>query len=152
VKIKRAISVEERRELDQLLWDVLWRPLNLGRDIRNSFKLDKPQVDLIALDHDVVVGGLIANWLSGNEVEIRHIAVRPEYQRRSVGRLLIRRLINLIQGDAPLRIQTHARNTSVDFFVKLGFKPEGHYLRHEDFIKHGIEFQQMCLEVSSRNS
>ena len=152
MKIKRAISVEEKYELDQLLWDVLWRPLSLGRDIRNSFKLDKPQIDLIALEHDVVVGGLIANWLSGNEVEIRHIAVRPEYQRRSVGRLLIRGLINLIQGGAPLRIQTYARNTSIDFFVKLGFKPEGHYLRHEDFIKHGIEFQQMCLEVSSRNS
>jgi N-acetylglutamate synthase-like GNAT family acetyltransferase len=133
VKIKRAISVEERCELDQLLWDILWRPLNLGRNIRNSFKLDKPQIDLIALDHDVMVGGLIANWLSGNEVELRHIAVRPEYQRRSVGRLLVRRLVNLIQGGAPLRIQTYARNTSTDFFVKLGFKPEGHYLRHEDF-------------------
>lgn len=113
MKIKRAISIKEKYELDQLLWDVLWRPLNLGRDIRNSFKLDKPQIDLIALDHGVVVGGLIANWLSGNEVEIRHIAVRPEYQRCSVGCLLIRRLINLMQGRAPLRIQTYARNTSV---------------------------------------
>lgn len=152
MKIKHAISVEEQYELDQLLWDVLWRPLNLGRDIRNSFKLDKPQIDLIALDHDVVVGGLIANWLSGDEVEIRHIAVIPEYQGRSVGCLLIRRLINLIRGDAPLRIQTYARNTSVDFFVKLGFKTEGNYLRREDFIKYGIEFQQMYLEVSSRDS
>lgn len=152
MKIKRAVSVKEQYELDQLLWDVLWRPLNLRRDIRNSFELDKPQIDLVALEHDVVVGGLIANWLSGNEIEIRHIAVRPEYQRRSVGCLLVRELINLIQGGALLRIRTYARNTSIDFFVKLGFKPEGHYLRHKDFIKHGIEFQQMCLEVSSKNS
>ena len=138
--------------MDQLLWDVLWRPLSLGRDIRNSFKLDKPQIDLIALDYDVVVGALIANWLSGDEVAIRHIAVITEYQRRSVGSLLIGRLISLIQGDAPLPIQTYARNTSVDFFVKLGFKTEGNYMRHEDFVKYGIEFQQMYLEVSSIGS
>ena len=49
-------------------------------------------------------------------------------------------------------IQTYARNTSVDFFIKLGFKTEGNYMRHEDFIKYGIEFQQMYLEVSSIGS
>jgi hypothetical protein len=70
MKIKHVVSDKEKNELDQLLWNVLWKPLGLPRDIRQSFKLNNPQNDLIAVDNGVVIGGLVANWLfeSGNEI------------------------------------------------------------------------------------
>lgn len=70
MKIKHAISDKEKIELDQLLWDVLWKPLGLPRDIRQSFKLNNPQIDLVAVDNGVAIGGLVANWLSESENEI----------------------------------------------------------------------------------
>ena len=145
--IKYTVSDEEKNELDQLLWTVLWKPLGLPRDIRQSFRLNSPQIDLIAVDNGTVVGGLVANWLSKNEIEIRHIAVRSDYQGLSVGRCLVEKLVKLVQQDTPVKIQTCARNTSAGFFVKLGFISTGKYLEHQDFAKNGIKFQQMYIEV-----
>jgi hypothetical protein len=70
MKIKHAVSNKEKNELDQLLWDVLWKPLGLPRDIRKSFKLKNSQNDPIAVDNGTVIGGLVANWLSEPENEI----------------------------------------------------------------------------------
>ena len=152
MNVKHANTDKEINELDQLLWEVLWKPLNLPRHIRKSFKLNNPEINLIAIDNSVTIGALVANWLSENELEIRHIAVRPDCQRRLVGKQLVEELIKLVQKKAPLQIQTYARNTSVDFFKKLGFKPRGHNLEHNDFIKHGIKFQQMYTDIPPNNT
>jgi len=152
MEIKCATLDKEKSELDQLLWNVLWEPLNLPRQFRQSIKLNSPQIELIAIDNNMVIGGLVANRLSKDKIEIRHIAVRSDYQRRSVGKFLVDGLIKLVQQNAPVLIQTYARNTSVSFFAKLGFTPGDHYLEHEEFVKHGIKFQQMCLEIPKDNS
>jgi len=130
MKIKHAISDKEKSELDQLLWDVLWKPLGLPRNIRQSFKLNNSQIDLVAFDNGVAIGGLVANWLSENEIEIRHIAVSSDFQRLSVGKGLVEKLIKLVQKDNPVKIQTCARNTSFGFFTKLGFISTGEHLEH----------------------
>lgn len=147
MNIKPVISDKEKTELDQLLYDILWKPLGLPRDIRSSFKLNAPQIELVAVDNGAVIGGLVANWLSENEIEIRHIAVSYDFQGLSVGRRLVEKLIRLVQKDAPVKIQTCARNTSAGFFTQLGFISTGEHLEHPDFARHGIKFQQMYIEV-----
>jgi N-acetylglutamate synthase-like GNAT family acetyltransferase len=153
MKIKQAKSDNEKNELDQLLWNILWKPLGLPHGIRKSFKLNNPQIDLIAVDNGTVIGGLVANWLSEseNEIEIRHIAVSSDFQGLSVGKHLVEKMIKLVQKDSQAKIQTCARNTSVGFFTKLGFISTGEYLEHQDFALHGIKFQQMYLKVQSND-
>ena len=143
MKIKVAESDAEKRALDQLLWDVLWQPLKLPRNVRNAYGLGKPEIELIAVSRNKAIGGLVANQLSENRFEIRHLAVRPEYQRQSVGRLLIQELIKRLRTRSAVWLQTYARNTSTDFFSRLGFKQEGGLVEHQDFTKHGIRFQRM---------
>jgi N-acetylglutamate synthase-like GNAT family acetyltransferase len=116
MKIKAAESHSEKSRLDQLLWDVLWMPLNLPRNVRHSFSVNKPDIEIIAIDKNTAVGGLVANHLSENEVEIRHIAVRADYQGHLVGRLLIQELIRRASKGSMTRIRTYARNTSMGFF------------------------------------
>ena len=152
MKIKQATTKKEKSELDRLLWNVLWKPLNLPRHIRDSFKLDTLQIELIAVEDRLVVGVLVANWLSENEIEIRHIAVRPDYQENSIGTLLIEELFKLVREKAPLRIQIHARNTSIGFFSKLGFKLSGNRLDNQNFIKQGIWIQQMSKDLGQNRS
>jgi N-acetylglutamate synthase-like GNAT family acetyltransferase len=143
--IKQATTHQEQNELDQLLWDVLWKPLNFKRDIRETFKLHMPQIDLIAIDQDVIIGALVANWLSSDEIEIHHIAVKRDFQKKAVGRMLFEELSRLTQDITPLTITTYARNTSIGFFSKLGFEPVGSRLEVEGFMEQGIWLQQMSV-------
>ena len=147
MKIKLTISCKEKRELEKLLWEILWRPLGLKRNIGKSFKLDSTQIDLIAVDNDPIIGGLVTNWISDNEIEIRHLAVSPPFQRLSVGRLLVENLIKLAKQNNAAVISVWARNISVGFFKKLGFTPTAEYLEHDDFKRHGISFQKMHFKV-----
>jgi N-acetylglutamate synthase-like GNAT family acetyltransferase len=144
--IEQADSEDKRTELDELLWEMLWQPFELPRTVRESLKLVGPQIELIALKDDVVIGALVANWISASEIEIRHLAVRQDFQRHGIGKKLVTELIRLAARNVPIQIQTHARNTSLEFFSNLGFRPRGPRLKHVDFDKHGISFQQMYLE------
>jgi len=148
MNIKQAVTQKEKKELDRLLWDVLWKPLNLPRNIRSSFKLDTPEIDLIVTDEGVIVGALVANWLAEKEIEIRHLAVKTDYQENSVGSLLIEELFRLVREKAPLQIQAYARNTSMGFFTKLGFKLRGPRINQPNFMKQGMWLQEMYTEFA----
>ena len=152
MKIKQVTTEKEKSASDRLLWNVLWKPLNLPRHIRDSFKLDTPQIELIAIEGKVIAGALVANWLSENEIEIRHLAVGLDYQENSIGTMLVKELLELVREKAPLRIQTHARNTSIGFFSKLGFKPSGSRLDQQNFMKQGLWIQQMSADLVPNNS
>jgi N-acetylglutamate synthase-like GNAT family acetyltransferase len=152
MKIKQATTKKEKAELDRLLWNVLWKPLNLPRHFRDSLKLDTPPIELIAVDENVIAGALVANWLSEKEIEIRHLAVKPEYQENSIGTLLVKELFALVREKVPLRIQTYVRNTSIGFFTKLGFKPSGNRLDQPNFIRQGLWIQQMSTKLIPDNS
>jgi len=141
--IKAAESLAEKEQLDELLWQVLWKPLDLPRDIRTKFGLPgKKTIELIAVENKIVVGGLVAIWINENKLEIRHLAVEKDYQKRSIGTRLISNLFDLIKKNNPIRIQTYVRNTSFPFFVKCGFKQVNEqWIEHPDFERHGIRFK-----------
>jgi len=63
MKIKHAVSDKEKNELDLLLRYVLWKPLGLPRDIRQSFKLNNPQIELLLVSSP--------SWDSYQQVNIR---------------------------------------------------------------------------------
>jgi hypothetical protein len=66
MKIKHAESDKEKNELDHLLWEVLWKPLGLPSDIRQSFKLNNAQIELIAINNNTIVGDL---WQIGYQIK-----------------------------------------------------------------------------------
>jgi GNAT superfamily N-acetyltransferase len=143
-----ANSKTESMELDHLLWELLWKPLGLSRGFRGSFKPDGDCLELVVKADGRIVGGLVANWIGGSGVEIRHIALEREVQNRGIGRRLVMSLISTVSAQGCIRIQAIARSTSVGFFRKLGFTsspfepPE-----HPDFKKHGITFVLMEMDV-----
>jgi len=142
------------RALDRILWDVLWKPIGLPRDIRESLKLGGDPIELIASQGSEVLGGIVANRLSPDVLELRHIALRPNFQRQSIGARLVRELVAIAERKGRAIIQTYARNTSAGFFSRLDFVPlSNETLEHPDFSRHGITFQQMeCTKFTSSNS
>jgi len=142
---------EECQELDRILWEVLWKPFTLPRNIRDSFKLEGKHLELAAKQGSNILGGLVAYWISAEEVELRHIAVQPEYQGKCIGTMLVRRLVEIVRKKGLSCIRTCARNSSIKFFSKLGFVPmDEQALEHPAFSEHGITFQHMQYTLKAR--
>jgi N-acetylglutamate synthase-like GNAT family acetyltransferase len=151
-EIRKAELNKERQELNTLLWEVLWKPLDFPPDIRKEFELDYPQIELIAIDNQTqeFIGGLVANRISDKTLEIRHLAVRTDRRGKSVGTTLVEKLLEFGRQEAIVKIQTHARNTSIGFFHRLGFKSTGKQLQHPEFSRHGITFQLVEMRVTEK--
>jgi ribosomal protein S18 acetylase RimI-like enzyme len=148
IEIHQIKSPSETEELDRLLWEVLWKPLDLPRNIRNSFKLEGEYLELGARIDNSFIGGLVANWTSPTEVEIRHIAVKPQNQKQSIGTQLFAKLLEHISDKSCIRVHTIARNTSADFFRRLGFSTApGEPPDHPLFKKQGITFELLEKSV-----
>ena len=144
IVIEPVTTQAQAKELDRILWEVLWQPIGLPRDIRETLKLEGTSIELVATRGSKVLGGLVAVWLSAETLELRHIALRPEFQRTYVGTRLVSELMAVAEAGGCLVIQTYARNTSVVFFARLGFVALSEEpLDHPDFSKHGISFLQM---------
>lgn len=144
IKIKAAETQQEENQLDKLLWEVLWKPFDLPCDVRTEFKLPGKELELVALDNCKIIGALVANWIDENELEIRHLAVYPAYQNKSVGTSLVTALFNFIKENKPVKIQVHARNASQKFFEKMGFLESGqNWIDHPNFKKYGVRFRSL---------
>jgi N-acetylglutamate synthase-like GNAT family acetyltransferase len=142
--IEPAASPKAADELDELLWRVLWQPLGLPRNLRQSFEVEGESLELIAREDGRFAGGVVAVWTGDTEVELLHLAVEPEAQNQGTGRRLIESVIEIVRAKGCRRIHTIARNTSVGFFKSLGFrKAPGNVPEHPLFSKHDIVFELM---------
>ncbi len=142
--IEPAASPKNADELDELLWCILWQPLGLPRNVRQSFKVDGKSLELVAKENGQVKGGVIAVWTGDTEVELRHLAIVLEEQNQGIGRRLIESVIEIVRPKGCRRIHTIARNTSVGFFKNLGFRTvPGTAPEHPVFKKHDIVFELM---------
>jgi len=137
----------DQDELDELLWEVLWKPLEFPRSIRESFRLDGPGIEVIAKQDGKIIGGIVANWLTPTEVALRHIVVDTSIQNKGVGGLLFEQLKIVVKSVGCQLIRGYARNTSVNFFLRNGFTLlPGKTAEHPQFSKHGISFQQLVFK------
>jgi N-acetylglutamate synthase-like GNAT family acetyltransferase len=144
VNITPSVSPQDANELNELLWRILWQPLGLPRNVRQGFKVDGKPLELVAKKNGRITGGLVAVWTGDSEVELRHIAVLPEFQNHRIGRRLIESVVEMAKPNGCMRIHTIARNTSIGFFKILGFrKAPGTAPEHPVFKRHGIVFELM---------
>jgi ribosomal protein S18 acetylase RimI-like enzyme len=152
--ISKPSNPKDTEDLDSLLWEILWKPLSLPKNIHDKFKLTGETIELVAKSDWILIGGLVANWISPIDIEIRHIAVNPGSQRIDVGKGLVHALAESISIKGCERITTIARNTSVNFFSKLGFNiiREKKPADHPDFLKHGITFEFMEKTLTKKGN
>lgn len=146
--IERVGSESESKELDTLLWEVLWEPLGFPRNARDMFKLDGERLEFVAKAGGDMLGGLVAIWTAPKEIELRHLAVRPEAQTRGIGSGLVRALVATVRRRGGGTIHTVARNTSAAFYRKLGFTTApGVPPSFPAFAEHGITFELLETHV-----
>ena len=148
MNIQVVTSQDAAKELDGLLWRILWKPIGLPRDVRQQFRVAGEQLELVARARGQIIGGLVVVWTGKDEVELCHLAVSPNDQNQGIGRRLVTALIEMVAIRGCRRIHTIARNTSSGFFQRLGFrKAPGAAPEHPVFKKHGILFELMERDV-----
>jgi len=84
--------IQEKSKLEESLWTVLWKPIGLDKNVREKFKLIGSEINLIAVESGSIIGALVANRISGDTFELKHIAVLPESQNQGIGKKLISNL------------------------------------------------------------
>ena len=132
---------EALEAIDQLLWEILWEPVGLPRNVRQRFKLPGSEVIFVAMHRKQLVGTVVGQSQNEREMELRHLAVRPDMQGNGVGRGLVAKLVEYSLNHGYISISTHARNTSQTFFEKHGFQPvPGETLTHPVFDNPRINF------------
>lgn len=141
-------------QTEHFLWEVLWKPLGLPKDVRQQFDFGDSgnEIVLMAKMENTNVGVLFAYQISKNEFEIRHIAVKKGYQKAGVGTRLVRELEKIVKAKGIKTIRTISRNTTETFFVSKGFKRIEAYPDHPAFIKHGISFALMRKRLAGENA
>ena len=74
------------------------------------------------IDGEVIGGMCIRPFFNVNFAEVVFLAVKSEYQRKSIGRLLMRVFKQFLVGNGINKLYTYADNQAIDFFTKMGFK------------------------------
>ena len=142
--IETLKTTADAAELDELLWRILWQPIGLPRSVRGKLNIEGKKFELVLKENRRIVGGLVAVWTADTEIELRHLAVDFDAQRKGIGRRLVNELSRIAALKKCHRLHTIARNTSIGFFRKIGFRTApGQAPQHPVFVKQGITFKLM---------
>lgn len=123
----RPFSGEDQGAVIALWEDCrLVRPQNKPEmDIRAKMQF-QPDLFFVALLEDRIVGTVMAGY-EGHRGWINYLAVAPEYQRRGIGRSLMRTAQAALQtlGCPKINLQVRRSNKAVLLFYQaLGFKED----------------------------
>jgi len=107
----------------QLRFEVLRKPWNepLGSEKSED---DKTSLHALILDNS---GKAIAvariHQVAGTQLQIRFMAVRPDFQKRGIGKIMLKFVekIGLKQYPETLEIILHARENAVEFYKSNGY-------------------------------
>lgn len=77
------------------------------------------EVYLAYLDKDPI--GLFAYMKKNNNVEVKQIVVMPRYQNKGYGKIIVRKLLDLVKG-SKIWLVTHPKNkAAIILYLKMGF-------------------------------
>lgn len=116
---------------------VLREPLGLDFSAEQLIA-EKDDLHLVALAGGRVVGCLVLTPLSDGAVQMRQVAVEPDWRGKGVGKRLVEMSEAIARQRGFREIVLHARETAVDFYLKQGYQVRG-----EPFIEVTIPHREM---------
>ncbi len=105
--------------------ELLRKPLNL-EFTEESLELEADEFHFGIFNHYTeLIACLSLKPLSLSIVKMRQVAVSQSYQGRGVGRYLIEASENWMRNHNINRVELNARDTALDFYLKLNYKIDG---------------------------
>jgi ribosomal protein S18 acetylase RimI-like enzyme len=110
------------------LWQTAGLVLRPGDELEDvKLKLQRdPDMFLVAVEDEEIVGSVIGGW-DGRRGWIYHLAVKPRYQRKGIGRRLVREVEELLlaKGAKKVNAQVYKWNErSSEFFKAVGYEAQ----------------------------
>lgn len=130
----KQIRIEdpEYKEMVAFRNEILRKPL--GRSIYDDdLSKDIPDIKLIAVQEDKIVGCLILKKLSDDLVKLRAMAVDASLRKAGIGRMLVKEAEKIAVAAGYKDMEMFARVPAVGFYEKLGYTVIG-----DEFLEVGI--------------
>ncbi len=121
VIIREPENEAELEALFTLRWEVLRKPWNQPKGSEKD-DLEDNAMHIIAIKSNKVIGTARLQRNSLEVGQIRYMAIDPEYQRTGIGKKII---LTLHQWARQLKLKKlilEAREPSLEFYTKLGYK------------------------------
>ena len=119
--IRQPANEEELEAMFFLRWFVLRKPWNQPEGSEKD-DLEDQAIPIIALMNDQIVGTARLQRNSEKIGQIRYMAVDTEYQRKGIGKSIILTLHQMAKTIGLKKIILDARELSLGFYTKLGYK------------------------------
>lgn len=116
---------------------VLRRPLGLAFST-TELSAESGQLHFGLFAGETLQACLTAVPMSATEAKLRQMAVRPEWQRRGLGRDLVKQVEAELARRGCAQTWLHARAEAVGFYARLGYHVEG-----DEFLELGLPHFKM---------
>lgn len=119
IEAMKLCHVPQIAELEQAVFSDPWSERSVSSELDNQLALW-----LVAVDGDVVAGYIGSQTVLG-EADMMNLAVRPEYRRQGIARLLVQELIRRLDANC-LTLEVRAGNApAIRLYESLGFSQVG---------------------------
>ena len=115
---------KEYQQMIKLREDILRRPLGLGFDPK-ELEEEKSHMLIGAFEDEKMLGCCMLVEEKPGTVRLRQMAVLNDLQGKGIGRALMNFAENIARDRGYKIIRMHARNNSVGFYEKVGYKVKG---------------------------
>jgi predicted GNAT family N-acyltransferase len=104
--------------------DILRLPLGLDF---SPAQLDAESDDfhLATFDGPVIRGCLVLSPINSSVIQMRQVAIQPEFQGRGLGRTLVEVSERFAKNREYSTMMLHARESAVPFYERLGYRAVG---------------------------
>lgn len=131
----------EYEQMVVLRQNVLRTPLGLTYT-QQELDTEKDSIFIVSSENSKILGGCILKNEGEGKVRLRQMAVTEEFQRKGLGRNLMRFAENVARDMGYRTLIMHARNEAIGFYEKLGYVVTG-----EEFTEVTIPHRRMEKEL-----
>jgi ribosomal protein S18 acetylase RimI-like enzyme len=121
IVIREAQTEKDFDRYYELRWEVLRRPWNQPKGSEKDKYEDKATHVIACLNNKIVGVGRV-HFSSEKEAQIRYMAVKPKYQRKGVGGLILEELERVAKEKGADYIVLNARENATNFYKTHGYE------------------------------
>jgi GNAT superfamily N-acetyltransferase len=122
--IEAACDTPIDRAILELRYRILRQPLGLDFT-EEQLLAEKDEIHLALLIDRTPIGCILLAPQERTTIKFRQMAIDPAYQGRGFGKLLIDRAENIARSRGYQKIVLHARETAIEFYLKVGYQKIG---------------------------
>jgi N-acetylglutamate synthase-like GNAT family acetyltransferase len=128
----------EYRQMVKLREDILRKPLGMQL-LPNELEHEKGDILLAAFDEDKILACCVLTPISKDTVRLRQMAVQNNLQGKGIGASIMSFAETIARDKDYKNLMMHARDSSIGFFEKLGYKIKGEEFMEVNLPHHIME-------------